>query len=218
MEKIDEILNSIKIDSSKIQRIKYHYDEEIAKNVFIEISNKMFDELIMNDSKKEVWNNVLKYAHGFEPLNTSKGLYIFGSTGSMKTSVFDILNLYFQIDNMIYLQNRKYHLIKFFKVSSKKIIQDFIKNENYEQYISIKNLLIDDLGAENQKVNNYGTITNVIEEIIEERYSRNIGFTHFTSNYSIEKINEIYGSRVYSRINHMCNILEMKSNDVRLFL
>ena len=75
----------------------------------------------------------------------------------------------------------------------------------------IKAAIFDDLGSEN-KISNYGVLTDVMEEILNDRYilsRRNQLFTHLTTNLAKEDIEDRYGSRVLSRLYEMCNILTL---------
>lgn len=73
----------------------------------------------------------------------------------------------------------------------------------------------DDLGTERAK-KHFGNESNVMEEIILNRYDRGlIGKTHFSTNLTTEQIEEVYGSRVRSRLREMCNVFEFIGTDRR---
>lgn len=76
----------------------------------------------------------------------------------------------------------------------------------------------DDLGSEEDKVY-YGNKTNVMAEILLKRYANRhkFGFnkTHVTTNMTLPDLKSRYGSRVFSRLHEMFNILELTGIDRR---
>ncbi len=69
-------------------------------------------------------------------------------------------------------------------------------------------LFIDDLGTETKK-KHFGNETNVLEDIILNRYDNPYlkGQTHITSNLTADQIEEYYGPRVRSRLREMFNTI-----------
>lgn len=81
-----------------------------------------------------------------------------------------------------------------------------------------KDMIIDDIGAEYVAAH-YGTKVEVIENIVQIRYDQFqiSGIrTHFTSNLTMEDIQNRYGDRVYSRLMQMCDIIVLTGADRRL--
>jgi len=85
---------------------------------------------------------------------------------------------------------------------------------NYVDFIDqnalTQSYCFDDLGTEDE-VRHYGSVTNVLGQIILMRYelfqSRKV-MTHFTSNLTSDQIGNHYGERVRSRLREMCNWIE----------
>ena len=77
-------------------------------------------------------------------------------------------------------------------------------------------LVIDDLGTEQQTVSQYGNIRNPMAELLEERYAvwPNIR-TYITTNLSPAEILERYGERVASRLEEMCARIRLDGADRR---
>lgn len=75
----------------------------------------------------------------------------------------------------------------------------------------------DDIGTETCPVKYMGNETNVMEKIILTRYDNKIPFhyTHFTTNLTEEEIENKYGSRAYSRLMSMVNVIELSGMDKR---
>lgn len=68
-------------------------------------------------------------------------------------------------------------------------------------------LCIDDLGTE-EIASHFGSTKNVLAEIIMNRDDNLIKYaTHFTCNIKMDKIDEIYGPRVRSKIRGICNLI-----------
>lgn len=216
---LNQIFSELKNSNPRLTRIKYEYNIIVAKKVWFAIAQSLFDEVFIEKNTAIIWTEVVKYLMGDEEsvISLNKGLFICGKTGTGKTSTFDIISKFILIDDIKYKIGDDYKNFKYVKVSSKQIVSEFAStgHEALKQYIDARSLLIDDLGSEIASVKHYGTQVNVIEEIIEERY-RKIGFTHITSNLLMSELEQIYGSRVYSRLNEMCFEIKMNTEDIRL--
>lgn len=68
-------------------------------------------------------------------------------------------------------------------------------------------LAIDDIGTEPAEVKNYGTATQPIAAVIEFRYDANLPI-YFTTNLRGGELSERYGSRIVSRMNEMCGVVD----------
>lgn len=77
-------------------------------------------------------------------------------------------------------------------------------------------LYIDDLGfsGEGEINNDYGVRRRPIEEIIENRYDRMLA-TIFTTNLTIDQIQDRYGERIASRLYEMSMFVPMTGDDLR---
>lgn len=216
---IQKIYSELKNSNPKLQRISYDYDLIEAKFFWHAIAQSLFEKVFIEKNTSIIWTEILRYLMGDEEskISLNKGLYIYGPTGTGKTSTFDIITEFLKHTKVCYLIGTDVKLFRFTKVSSKQIVTEFATSghEGLKKYIEVRNLLIDDLGSEISTVKYYGTQVNVIEEIIEERY-RKIGFTHITSNLLMSDLELTYGSRVFSRLNEMCFEIKMNTEDIRL--
>ena len=79
-------------------------------------------------------------------------------------------------------------------------------------------ICIQDLGSEQMESLYMGNRENVIRRMIEYRGDRTDMLTLITSNLPMahQKLEEKYGDRVVSRLNEMCNYLEIKGKDRRM--
>ena len=108
---------------------------------------------------------------------------------------------------------------RFKMIRTQAIAADYEKEgwEGIQQYLT-GNKCFDDLGEEKQEVLNYGTRTNVLQEILSARYERLFTqgtITHGTTNYKLEHFHKIYGARVASRIKEIFNFITMGGPDRR---
>lgn len=86
--------------------------------------------------------------------------------------------------------------------------RDLAANDTFQQRArKVELLYIDDLGTEPTEVKSYGTSTQPLAGLIEHRYDANL-CTFLTSNLRGEKMNEMYGARVVSRLVEMCGIVD----------
>jgi len=81
-----------------------------------------------------------------------------------------------------------------------------------------RSVAIDDIGAEPVAANNYGTVENPIQVLLEHRYvefQRYNSKLYLSTNLDKKQIAERYGERVWSRIRAMCTIIEFTAEDYR---
>lgn len=216
----DIILESFGNNSKGIERNFYRYNMNIAKNVWLGLaSQEIKAEVQKLNQTNEVWTNLIKWVFGDKSCiyDLKKAIGLTGGTGTGKTVTMEILRNFILIDDIKYIRDGRQVRLKHNIVSTKNIVGDYMNNGYIavEKYSSMANLCIDDMGSEVTKAKHFGTELNVIEEIIENRYMKNM-LTHFTANYSLEDIGEFYGDRVYSRLKHSCNIIMLNDKDFRL--
>jgi len=136
------------------------------------------------------------------------GLVVYGNRGSGKTMLLELIRRIInpESDNYFVVQN------------CLDIVLDFnIIGHKVFHYFEDKNILFDDLGAEDQGVY-FGDKINVMERFILFRYELFIkkGInTHFTTNLTFEKLEDVYGTRCTSRLQEMCNHIILDDTDKR---
>jgi len=217
---IKSVSNEIKRSQSGlgISRIKYEYDNKTAANQWLKIYKDHVGDVIIGADAKQAWNSIIKWAMGHEyKLDLTKAIGLIGKTGTGKTMTMYVFNDFILIDEIKYRKGDDLIHLRFKMVSAIVIAGDYSQYgyDSLFKYSNYANLCIDDLGAENTNKKHFGDAANVIQELIEIRHSNGL-LTHFTSNLKPDRINEIYGDRVYSRIMGNTNIITMNDNDYRL--
>lgn len=140
----------------------------------------------------------------------SKGLIMIGPVGCGKTSLLKLL--------------QKNSFNPYRVISCRKVAAEYADhgNTSISIYSSVADVPkreffghstigygFDDLGTEEEK-KNFGNKLNVMAEIILNRYDfiEAKNKTHITTNLSADEILQYYGSRAYSRLKEMVNIIE----------
>lgn len=153
------------------------------------------------------WNRELAFEVG-ENISLQKGLLVFGSYGTGKTSSFQI------IQNMA----KEYQIrdLWFPSISTQEVVAKYNEDSNKEQviqYYSKGIYLFDDLGAETagNNIYQYGK-EDVFVRILLNRY-RNFESkgtkTHITTNLNLDQIEDRYGKQIADRFIKMFNLLKL---------
>lgn len=185
--------------------------EQVYK-AFIKHSEKYCSKLIIDKTNTKFLNFMMFYFLGvnkYPEYDLNKGLLISGSCGLGKTMTFKILKEIF-----------KYYPDKVFRMTSaNQIVREYDStgSECLDKYL-VNKWCFDDFGTENT-AKHYGKDEEVFKTIIEERYNLFIDHnipTYLTTNLNLTEIRRRYGSRVYSRLFEMFNIILLKGEDKRL--
>ncbi len=183
---------------------------------YYNLNNRTF---IIDQNNKKFLNVFCKYFAQDPTFETEhngeldKGLFVFGSNGTGKTSSFEII----QRISKIYSINQIWTPI----ISTQNVVEQFNlsvsnKKDDVIKYYSKGKYMFDDLGSE-IKASNYGK-EDIFSRILELRYNEFIKKgtkTYITSNLSFEDIKERYGVRVYDRCYQMFNQLELNGKSRR---
>lgn len=173
---------------------------------------KLHPALIIDQDNEEVVKQLSLYfscdprmeQYGLDP---KKGLILAGPPGCGKTT---LMKLY--ANNMAH---------SFQIVSCRKVGYDFseqgfktieVYSMNFKGAANIfghteYGFCFDDLGADDER-KRFGDKVNVMAEIIMERYDKApFKSTYLTTNLEVDQIEEVYGTRVRSRLREMCNFV-----------
>lgn len=176
--------------------------------------------IIANDDEKQFYNLMCMYFaqdpkfEEFENCKLDKGLLILSLYGTGKTAMMKAFHL---LGRKIF--NRLNDPFMWFQMSNcNDMLNEFEaadcdKGAFHSKY-KVSNRYFDDFGTERQ-ASNYGK-SNIMQEILENRYLSPQFKTHLTSNLSDEEMEEKYGSRVFSRMHEMFNVIVMPGEDHRI--
>lgn len=161
----------------------------------------------------------LKDKAGAEKYNISfrKGILLSGPVGCGKTSLMNILRLFQKAEERL--------ILKTCRDVSFEFIQDGYSTIHKYSKQSFKNdvpraYCFDDLGTENN-LKYFGNECNIMAEILLSRYEFFISrqmLTHLTTNLNSSEIEEIYGTRIRSRLREQFNLIAFNetSKDKRI--
>jgi DNA replication protein DnaC len=197
---------------SKLRRLS----TKIPKGMFNLLMEKNIDKLSYSSGSKTgfiadgnasyLFNYLFKYLtedENFEG-DLDKGILLVGNYGVGKTLIMTAFC------NMVTsLGNKRISVIH-----SKKLIIDIGRNERSFQNYSKGILCIDDLGKEPTTINNFGTVTNPMEDLITARYENN-ALTFATGNLSMESYERNYGGSISDRMKAMFNVISITGKSKR---
>lgn len=207
--------NSLKRKKRTIKPANIDYDS--ARMIFyktllsfLEDQNKKF---VADGNVKIVYPELIKYFCGMDcQLDPRKGIYIYGDVGRGKSMLM--------MASSSFTKSIKYDFRQFRIASIKDLILKAVSTSSIEhvtQYLK-GSVCFDDMGFENNDFRLYGNSVPVMEHILNHRYNsfqRSGLVTHITSNVPFEKIKDVYGDRIQSRLYEMCNIVLLKGEDKR---
>lgn len=154
-----------------------------------------------------------------EGWSLKKGLFLVGNIGSGKTTLLKAFNVN-QRGCYAVISCRK--LTDMFVDQGPEILHTYSNLLNTAKgfdnlYQDKLGICFDDLGTERQG-KRFGDSANVMEQIILNRYDNPNApwhYTHITANLTVDEIEEMYGSRVRSRMREMFNMIEVTGPDRR---
>lgn len=192
---------------------------------YVKMTGKKYE---FNDQNKTV---IKKLVHYFaqDPelekmgLSARKGIFLFGPVGTGKTTIMTAMNHWVKqrkLNNVFRLVNCRDIQWQFTK-SGGEVLEMYGRRSFIYDYhkglLKDKPIIycFDDFGAEN-RAKHFGNDTNVMEEVLQDRYAEGI-ITHITSNLgkNWDKVEEIYGTRIRSRSREMFNLIELEDVDHR---
>ena len=179
----------------------------------------------LTDTHKEILNYLLQYFTGSNkfPDSLNKGLWVVGNVGSGKTLLFEVFKQYTGevIRNNSFNYYTANEIISNCETTGTEFLKQFSDNmENNKPYP--RTLYIDDCFSGSDKINHYGTVKNVIEQVIELRYNvfkRYRKLTHISTNVLPGDVADLFvdSDRLSSRMEEMFNKIKLDSNDWRTF-
>jgi energy-coupling factor transporter ATP-binding protein EcfA2 len=140
-----------------------------------------------------------------------KGVLLSGPVGCGKTSLMNIIKLFQMPDDRFTLKPCRDISFEFIQEGYSTIHK--YSKQSFKSEIP-KTYCFDDLGTENS-LKYFGNECNVMAEILLSRYELFISrqmITHLTTNLNSSEIEEIYGTRVRSRLREQFNLIAFDQN------
>lgn len=182
-------------------------------------AEKRLGEFVVDENNKKIIEILSLYfsgdrrviQHGY---SLDKGTLLIGDVGCGKTQLMSLCRVN---PNASYTQHDCVDISAEYQANGASVIDKYIentKNNRPESAFGIEffGRFFDDLGSETL-AKNFGTERNVMAEIIQQRYKYHPHYmTHFTSNLTLEQLEDAYGVRVADRLKEMCNIIEFPAS------
>lgn len=135
----------------------------------------------------------------------NKGILISGKRGIGKSFAFEIYRKVIQYNPNL---NRQILIKSVLQIEEEyKAAKDEKKSGEYlKELINAQELVIDDLGMEDTKFNDFGTIRNLISDILFLRYplfQRGLVITHATTMVRHDELHKIYPAHIVDRMREM---------------
>jgi DNA replication protein DnaC len=170
------------------------------------IGKKLIGEsFTLDETNQRIYENAALYYMGQEgdfPLH--KGLFIWGKVGCGKTLLFQVVGIFCKI----FSPRNGYRIEHCHDASNKFQLKGAEALEEFEG----GSVCFDELGSEPLKTGHFGTAVAVMPMHIEKRYrlyTQKGRWTHFTSNFDLEWLEENYGKREADRLKEMCHMVKM---------
>jgi DNA replication protein DnaC len=197
---------------------------EMAEFVIWKAQERGID-FVIDDNNCDAFKAMCLYATGNEKFSTAgegfslkKGILICGPIGTGKST---LMRLFRSNQHQSYSFISCRSIADLFKMEGEAIIHRFSKPlvvpaDASTFYKGTIGTCFDDLGTEGVK-KHFGDASNVMAEIISNRYDNNIphNMIHLTTNLTADEIQEYYGERVRSRMREMFNTIMLTGGDRR---
>jgi len=219
---IQEVKHLMELQIKKIYpKSSLKIDNDVTK--LIDLTYKYFS------GNKDFEKEYLQLKNGKIYYSLKKGLLLIGSTGRGKSLMMEkvykfILKKKYEDSKTSELTGvTTRELYKYRSVSAEFIEDYFIKNQ-LKGFADFKRdyddeLYIDELGAENQQLNDYGLKYSPTVKILNFRYRLfvNQGIkTHASSNLDLKAFHKFYDFRLFSRLFEMFNVIIVNGIDYRI--
>ena len=151
-------------------------------------------------------------AHRADP---QKGLYVYGDTGTGKSLLLDICRTLCKVYGIGIKAGEKAVPLAWKTYRADDICDRVAEEGDLTPWKEEISLCIQDLGNEPSEVMYMGNRRRVLRSVLEARGDMYDRLTLISSNFPPERLGEVYGQRVASRIRQMCNPIYLGGSDRR---
>ena len=169
-------------------------------------------ELTINDKNKEMVTKARQYAMDFNE-STTKGLLLSGTVGVGKTYLSLAIGRYLASKGWWPYRKSFVDICMSIKRSWRQEVSEEYRIK--EPLLMHSPIILDDLGAEMKERSEQGWISELLFEIVQTRYERELP-TIITTNLTLGELSQRYGERTASRLYEMCVVTWAEGFDFRL--
>lgn len=213
-----------------IKRTTYSYNPIIAKEVVMAIGRTRTPKFALDATNTFAYDNFIKWIMGdasmqaLDPITKrpiegrlDSGIYVAGGTGTGKSWLLEIMSAFCLVDNPKIIIGKETRPLRWENFRADFICDEYATNGTIDRFKQMAVLGIQDLGSEPRESLYMGNRLSVIGSLIECRGDRTDQLTLISSNYPLghNALEELYGSRVVSRLSAMCNYFEIRGADRR---
>ncbi len=213
-----------------IKRSTYSYDPKIVREVVMAIGRARTPKFVLDAANTFAYDNFIKWVMGDPSMQaldpqTKKpiagrldaGIYVAGGTGTGKSWLLEIMSALCLVDNPLISIGDETRPLRWDNYRADFICDEFTASGTIDRFKQMVVLGIQDLGSEPRESLYMGNRLSVIGSLIESRGDRTDLLTLISSNYPLghKALEELYGSRVVSRLAAMCNYFEIRGEDRR---
>lgn len=176
----------------------------------------------LSEEKLEHTDLYEKLTEYFTSGNT-KGLLLVGSVGVGKTKAMDIYREILREHGLGFRSISTRHLRREYAQDGGQTIDKYGRNSFGRKAGNLDKTrpvtwCFDDLGLEEQNAKNYGNDSNVMAEILLDRYEHFINHgmkTHATTNLDADNLGKLYGDRMRDRMREMFEVITITGESFR---
>ena len=213
-----------------IKRMRFDYRLEDARDMVVEIGRMRTPHFVLDEANSFAYDNVIKWVMGdatmqaLDPLTRrpvagrlDAGIYVAGGTGTGKSWLLDIMSIFCMVDNPRVTLGGETRPLRWNNYRADAICDEYAAKGDISAYKGMGVLGIQDLGSEPRESLYMGNRLCVLGSILESRGDRDDVLTLITSNIPMghARLEEMYGSRVVSRLAQMCHYFEIRGADRR---
>lgn len=223
-----EILRELLNSRGMILRQKQFITFEDGMQALRQIGGYMCPGFTIDRGNEFAYTNMLRWIINDEKMlcngergaaegDLQKGIYIYGNVGTGKSLLLDIFRTFARYYKLRMKPGEALEPVPLAWMTwrADDICDQYAKDGDLSIWKQTRVLCIQDLGNEPAELLYMGNRRRVLRSIIEARGDSYDTLTLISSNIPPEKIGDIYGPRVASRISQMCNFLRMDGPDRR---